>query len=168
MYKNWLTTKSKIDTRKFMTTLKLITLINAPIEKCFDVSRDIKIHELSTRKTNERAVGRKTNGLCELGDEITWRATHFGIHQQLTIKISKLNRPVFFEDVMLKGAFKSMRHEHHFRFINNVTEMTDIFFYQTPLGVFGRCFDELVLKKYMTKFLIARNLTIKEVCEKKI
>src|SRR6188768_3229856 len=115
-----------------MTTIKLTTIIDAPIDKCFDVSRDIKIHELSTKDTNERAVAGKTSGLCELNDQITWQATHFGIRQRLTVRITKFNRPIFFEDVMLKGAFKSMRHEHHFRQVGNKTEMTDVFEYETP------------------------------------
>ncbi len=150
-----------------MTTIKLFTKIKAPIDKCFDVSRDIKVHELSTKDTNEKAVAGKTSGLCEINDEITWQATHFGIRQHLTVKITKLNRPIFFEDVMLKGAFNSMRHEHHFKQINENTEMTDIFYYEVPFGFLGIWFDKLILEKYMTKFLLTRNQIIKEVSEKR-
>lgn len=149
-----------------MATIKLLTKIKAPIDKCFDVSRDIKVHELSTKYTNEKAVAGKTSGLCEINDEITWQATHFGIRQHLTIKITKLNRPIFFEDVMLKGAFNSMRHEHHFIQVNECTEMTDIFYYEVPFGFLGIWFDKLILEKYMTKFLLTRNQIIKEVSEK--
>jgi ligand-binding SRPBCC domain-containing protein len=149
-----------------MTTIKLSTIINAPIDKCFDISRDIAIHELSAKDTNESAIAGKTSGLCELDDEITWQATHFGIKQRLTVKITKLNRPIFFEDMMLKGAFKSMRHEHHFRSKGNATEMIDLFMYEVPFGILGKCFDKLILKKYMTRFLTARNQMIKELSEK--
>lgn len=149
-----------------MPTIKLVTIIQAPVDICFDASRDIKIHELSTKNTNERAIAGKTSGLCELNDEITWQARHFGIRQQLTVRITKFNRPIFFEDEMLKGAFKSMRHEHHFREISNGTEMIDIFNYEVPFGPIGKLFDRLVLRKYMTNFLATRNEVIKEVCEK--
>jgi len=149
-----------------MTTIKLVTIIKAPIDKCFDISQDIKIHELSTKDTNERAIAGKTSGLCELNDEITWQATHFGLRQRLTVQITKMKRPVFFEDIMLKGAFKSMRHEHHFKQIDNNTEITDIFIYEIPFGFFGKLFDKLILKKYMSNFLITRNQIIKEVSEK--
>lgn len=153
-------------TCKLMTTIKLSTIINAPIETCFDVSRDIKIHELSTQDTKERAIAGKTSGLCEENDEITWQAIHFGIKQRLTVKITKVNRPHFFEDTMLKGAFKSMRHEHHFRRVDDRTEMTDVFNYEVPFGFLGSWFDRLILKKYMTKFLTTRNQVIKDVSEK--
>ena len=148
-----------------MTTVKIVTKIKAPIDICFDVSRDIQIHERSAQDTNERVFAGKNSGLCELNDEITWQATHFGFRQKLTVKIMNVNRPVFFEDTMLKGAFKSMRHEHHFRQMDTDTEMIDIFIYEVPLGFLGNWFDKLILKKYMTKFLTIRNQTIKEVCE---
>jgi len=149
-----------------MTTIKLLTKIKAPIDICFDVSRDIKVHELSTKNTNERAVAGKTSGLCELNDEITWQATHFGVRQRLSVKITKVNKPVFFEDIMLKGAFNSMRHEHHFKQVDDCTEMIDFFNYKVPFGFLGNLFDKLLLKKYMTKFLTTRNQIIKEVSEK--
>jgi ligand-binding SRPBCC domain-containing protein len=149
-----------------MTTIQLTTIINAPIEKCFDVSRDVRVHELSTGNTNEKAIAGRTSGLCELNDEITWKATHFGIRQKLSVKITKMEPPLFFEDQMLKGAFKSMRHEHHFRSFGETTEMTDKFYYEVPLGFLGKCFDKLVLKKYMTRFLMVRNQVIKEHCER--
>lgn len=149
-----------------MTTLQLSTLIQASAERCFDVSRDIQIHERSTRQTNERAVAGRTAGLCELHDEITWEATHFGIRQRLTVRITQLQRPFFFEDIMIRGAFKSMRHEHHFKLLGPATEMTDIFQYEVPFGWAGAIFDRLILKKYMQKFLVQRNEVIRKVCEK--
>lgn len=151
-----------------MTTIKLLTQIKAPIDKCFDVARDIKIHELSTKDTNERAIAGKTSGICELNDEITWEATHFYIRQRLTVKITQLNQPTFFEDIMLKGAFKSMRHEHHFKQVDKDTEMTDIFIYEVPFGLLGHWFDQLILKTYMTKFLMTRNEIIREVSERDV
>lgn len=73
--------------------------------------------------------------------------------------------PYFFEDIMLKGAFKSMRHEHHFKNDNGHTIMDDIFEYEAPLGILGKAFDTLILKNYMTKLLVTRNNVIKEVAE---
>jgi ligand-binding SRPBCC domain-containing protein len=65
----------------------------------------------------------------------------------------------------LKGAFKSMRHEHHFRDADHKTEMTDVFMYEVPCGFVGNLVDRLILKKYMTRFLLTRNQVIKEVSE---
>ena len=69
--------------RSPMTTIKLLTEINSPIEKCFDLARDIDFHKLSTQKTKEKAVAGRTSGLCELGDKITWEATESNYNMDL-------------------------------------------------------------------------------------
>jgi ligand-binding SRPBCC domain-containing protein len=148
-----------------MTIIELTTHINAPADKCFDLSRDVKIHEQSTVRTNERAVAGRTEGLFELNDTVTWEATHFGIKQRLSVKITKMDRPYYFEDVMTKGAFKTMRHEHFFENSNGETIMKDLFRYEVPFGLFGKFFDHLILRRYMIKFLKIRNQLIKAVAE---
>ena len=148
-----------------MATIVLHTDINAPAQKCFDFSRAVEIHLQSTKHTNERVVEGRSTGHFELGDLVTWEARHFGIKQRLTVKITKMEAPHFFEDEMLKGAFKSMRHEHHFEEKDGKTVMKDIFCYETPFGFAGRLFDELVLERYMKRFLILRNSVIKEAAE---
>lgn len=148
-----------------MTTIYLVTELKADIRKCFDAARDIDIHKLSTKQTNEIAIAGRTSGLCELGDTITWEATHFGIKQQLSVEITKFNRPYFFEDKMLKGAFKSMQHEHHFQEKDGKTIMTDKFQYEVPYSIVGKFFNSIILKRYMIAFLRNRNQFIKSVVE---
>jgi ligand-binding SRPBCC domain-containing protein len=150
-----------------MTTIHLTTELNADIETCFDTSRDISIHLLSTKQTNEKVISGRTSGLCELGDKITWEARHFGLKQQLTVEITKLDRPYFFEDVMLKGAFKSMRHEHHFETNGDKTVMMDKFYYEVPFGILGNIFNKLILERYMTNFIKTRNGVLKSIVDKK-
>lgn len=149
-----------------MTTINLTTEIKAPIERCFDVSRDVELHQVSAEGTSERIVAGRTKGLCELNDEITWEAVHFGIRQRLSVKIVAMNRPYSFTDTMIKGAFKSMRHEHTFEEQNRMTFMKDIFMYEVPFGFIGKLFDMLVLKRYMTSFLVTRNAILKSYVEK--
>lgn len=151
-----------------MTLIKLTTYINSNIERCFDLSRDVDFHKLSVKETKEEAIDGRKTGLCELGDKITWEAIHFGIKQKLSVEISKFDKPNFFEDRMTKGIFKSMRHEHHFEESKNGILMTDLFFYEVPFGIIGQLVDKLILKKYMTRFLLQRNKILKEIAEKKI
>jgi ligand-binding SRPBCC domain-containing protein len=120
---------------------------------------------LSTKDTKEIAVGGRTSGLCEEGDTITWEATHFLIRQRLTVEITKMEKPVFFEDRMVKGAFKSMRHEHHFEQADSHTIMRDVFMYEVPYGIAGWIFDKVILRRYMTRFLRTRNEMIKRMAE---
>ncbi|RED52621.1 hypothetical protein [Cohnella lupini] len=72
-----------------MPTIQISLFIKAPIQVCFDLSRSIDLHMESISHTNERAVKGRTSGLIELGETVTWEATHFGIRQQLTSLATK-------------------------------------------------------------------------------
>ncbi len=158
---------NKIPTHTIMTTIKLTTIIDAPIERCFDLARSIDLHLRSTGKTQEKAIAGRTSGLIEQGETVTWEAVHFGVRQRLTSTIGEMKPPHFFSDEMVTGAFKSLYHEHHFEIKNGRTEMTDVFSYETPFGSLGRLFNVLVLKRYMTRFLKQRNAVIKSEAEAK-
>lgn len=148
-----------------MPKIELLTEINASIEKVFDLARSIDLHMESTKQTGEQAIAGKTRGLIELSETVTWRAKHFGIWQTLTSKITEFDQPNFFADEMVRGAFKSFRHEHHFIRVDNYTVIKDVFVFESPLGIMGRLFNGLVLTRYMTKLLEERNRVIKEAAE---
>ncbi len=149
-----------------MPVITLETKIKANKEVVFDLARSIDLHQLSTAKTKEEAIAGRTTGLMELGEEVTWRAKHFGIYQRLTSKMTELEKHDHFVDEMIKGIFKQFRHEHQFKQIGDETIMIDVFDYTSPLGPLGRMADNLFLKKYMTLFLKERNEVIKEYAEK--
>lgn len=149
-----------------MTKIELLTTINAPIERCFDTARNIDVHVESTKHTGEQAIAGRTSGLIELGETVTWRAKHFGIWQTLSSKVTELSYPSFFADEMVKGAFRSFRHEHYFNGDNRQTIMRDVFVFESPLGLLGKLANALFLTKYMTDLLMKRNLVIKKVAEK--
>ena len=148
-----------------MATILLTTLIHAPIERVFDLSRSIDAHQHSTATTSEVAVGGTTSGLIGLGEEVEWEARHFGVRQRLTSRITALSRPEHFQDVMVKGVFACMKHDHYFRRVDEGTEMKDVFEFQAPLGLLGRVAEKLFLTWYMRKFLITRNQILKHVAE---
>lgn len=149
-----------------MALITLQTFIRAAPEQCFDLSRDAGVHLLSTSHTQERVVAGRREGLFELHDEVTWEAVHLGIRQRLSTRITGFDRPYFFEDTMQQGAFKRMRHEHHFKKENGGTLMTDLFDYEVPMGFAGRIFDRIYLEKYMTRLLEKRNSMIRQLAEK--
>jgi ligand-binding SRPBCC domain-containing protein len=148
-----------------MATIELLTEIQAPIERCFDLSRSIDLHLVSTKHTGEQAIAGTTKGLISLNETVTWRANHFGIWQTLTSKVTEFDRPNYFVDEMVSGAFKSFRHEHHFSVNDNGTLMKDVFNFESPMGVLGKLFNRLILTRYMTHLLKHRNEVIKKVAE---
>ena len=149
-----------------MPIIKHKQLIKAPIEKCFDLARNVDIHMKTTSKTKEKAVGGVTTALMEEGDIVTFEAVHFGIKQRLTSKVVYMDRPNKFIDIMLKGAFKSFTHTHQFIEEKNGTLMIDVFEYSSPLGPLGVIADQLFLEKYMKEFISSRAKELKRIAEK--
>jgi ligand-binding SRPBCC domain-containing protein len=150
-----------------MPVIRLQTVINAPVEVVFDLSRSIDLHKISTAHTNEEAIAGKTSGLIGMGESVTWKAKHFGITQLLTSRITAFEKPHFFTDEMVTGAFARFKHEHIFAEADGVVIMTDVFDYTSPYGIFGRIADILFLKHYMTNLLTERNRIVKEYAEDK-
>jgi ligand-binding SRPBCC domain-containing protein len=148
-----------------MTTIRLQTPINAPIDICFDLARSIDLHLRSMKDSDEVAIAGRKTGLIQQGETVTWKARHFGIYLRMTVAIAAMSRPTYFHDFMLKGPFRVMRHDHHFDHANGVTRMEDIFVYDVPFGVLGKMADELFLRKYMTQLLVKRNAVIKQTAE---
>lgn len=148
-----------------MTVLRIETRIAAPVERCFDLSRSIDLHERSTAKTQERAVAGVTAGLIGDGEEVTWRARHFGVWQLFTSRITEYDRPRHFRDEMQRGAFAHFRHDHDFIERAGGTDMTDTLDFAAPLGVLGRLAEWALLARYLADFLAERNALIKRVAE---
>lgn len=140
--------------------------INASIEICFDLARNVEVHTQTTSYTKEKAIGGVTKGLLEEGDIVTWEAIHFGIKQRLTAKVIKMEKPNIFVDIMVKGAFHSFIHTHEFTEKDGGTLMIDNFEYKAPFGPIGRVTDKLFLEKYMKKFISSRALELKKIAEK--
>ncbi|WP_296317545.1 SRPBCC family protein [Winogradskyella sp. UBA3174] len=154
-----------------MPTLEIKTLIKADLKTCFDLSRNIDFHQESLEHSKEKAIAGKISGLIELGEWVTWEATHFGVKQNLTSKITEFKSPTYFVDELVSGAFKSFKHEHIFetsydnKFDVDYTIMTDRFTFKSPLGLLGKLADVLFLKRYMTNLLVTRNIVLKQKAE---
>ena len=148
-----------------MPRISIKTIVKADKKIVFDLSRSIDLHVISTAHTNERAIAGKTEGLINLNESVTWEAKHLGFKQHLTSKVTELESPNYFVDEMEKGAFKRFRHEHIFSDSSGWTIMQDEFDYTSPIGLLGKIADYLFLKKYMTRLLEKRNMTIKDFAE---
>lgn len=148
-----------------MQTIRVETWIAASVERCFDAARDLDLHVKSVAHTNERAVAGRTSGLIELHEEVTWRARHFGVTQHFTSRITKFDRPRYFQDAMQRGAFRSFVHDHYFETDGARTKMIDVLAFSAPFGILGRIAERLVLRRYLTRLLSMRAQVIKAAVE---
>jgi ligand-binding SRPBCC domain-containing protein len=151
-----------------MVALKELTLIHAPIARCFDLARSVEAHLAGNVHWGEAAVAEAgvTSGLLGPGQRVTWRARHFGIRHRLTSEITAMDRPAYFQDTMIAGPFRFMQHDHAFRTLpSGMTEMGDAFRFAAPLSVLGRLAEILVLRSYMQRLLRERNSILKRMAE---
>lgn len=148
-----------------MPTIHVTTVIHAPMDRVFDLSRSITLHKRSMQHVQEEAVRGRTNGLIEYDETVTWRAKHLGKMRELTTKITEMRKKEYFCDEMVKGDFTYMKHEHFFKEIENGTVTIDIMKFGTPYGRLGKWLERFFLQKYMTRLLVMRNNTIKEYAE---
>jgi ligand-binding SRPBCC domain-containing protein len=148
-----------------MPTIHLTTFIAAPADRVFDLARSIDLHKKSMSHCNEEAVAGTTMGLISLNESVTWKAKHLMKVRILKSQITAMDRPNSFTDEMRQGDFKSMKHQHHFKQIENGTLMIDILDFESPYGSIGRVFNSIYLTRYMQKLIEQRNQVIKEYAE---
>ena len=151
-----------------MVRLEELTLIQAPIERCFDLARSVEVHLAGNEHWGETAVALAgvTSGLIGMADRVTWRAKHFGVWQTLTSEITALEPPTYFQDIMIQGAFRFMMHDHFFRSLpSGQTEMKDVFCFAAPLPFLGRLAEIILLRRYMRALLHERNVVIQQIAE---
>ncbi len=148
-----------------MPSIHLTTFIAAPVERIFDLSRSIDLHKMSMSKHKEEAVAGTRFGLIELNETVTWKAKHLFKMRFLRTRITELKKPTLFTDVQEEGDFRSMKHEHHFKAVDNGTLLIDKFEFETPYGALGNGLNKVFLTGYMRRLLEERNSLIKTYAE---
>jgi ligand-binding SRPBCC domain-containing protein len=148
-----------------MPTIHLTTFIAAPVARVFDLARSIDMHKQSMTKHQEEAVAGTRFGLIEKNESVTWKAKHLFKTRFLRSEITEMKKPDMFVDQQVKGDFKMMRHEHHFKPCDNGTIMIDILEFEVPYGSFGRLVSKVYLAGYMKNLIEQRNKSIKEFAE---
>ena len=145
-----------------MVSLKSMTLVHAPLERCFRLSVSI---DLTMAATAQKAIAGVTKGLIGPGETVTWQGRHFGwkfTHESLI----EVWRPFsYFRDVMVSGAFKAYEHDHHFAVMDDGTRIRDEVRFIAPMGFAGRVAETMLLKKRIGAMIRARNALIKRVAE---
>ena len=142
------------------------TRIQAPIELCFDLARDVEAHAQSAAFSSEQVVkpGR-IEGLLVLGDLIAFEGRYFGISYRFAARITALDRPNRFVDEMIEGSFKWLRHVHEFEAGNGATLMRDTLDWEAPFGIIGRIADTLFLRRHLNWFVSTKQRALKIIVE---
>lgn len=147
-----------------MGRIHLVTDIQAPVARCFDLCRSVDVHLDSAGDTGERIVAGASTGLLSAGDTVTFEGRHFGVRLRLKSEIVQMDPPVSFTDRQVSGPFAEFEHRHHFEAANGGTRMHDEISLRCPLGVLGGLADP-VITAHLRRFIATRNQVIKRIAE---
>jgi ligand-binding SRPBCC domain-containing protein len=94
--------------------IEVVSVIDADPVKVFDLELDVDVHTDSMYASGESAMTSSGRRQLGLGDEVTFRARHFGLRWRMTSRVTAYERPRYFVDEQTRGPFRALRHEHYF------------------------------------------------------
>ncbi len=95
---------------------------------------------------------------------IEYRLKLFGILPQSWVtEITQVEDRRFFIDEQRFGPYRLWHHQHHFRSVENGTEMRDILHYRLPLGWIGKITHELLVRHQVNRIFNHREVALKSI-----
>jgi ligand-binding SRPBCC domain-containing protein len=125
----------------------VLTLLTPPSEKAC-VIQSAKISEVGSQAMVETRI---------LGPiKATWVAEH-----------TLYDPPYMFEDIQIKGPFRSWRHRHMVEAHSDGAILRDEIDYEPPLGFLGRLLAPILIQKRLQKLFDYRHEVTRRWCERK-
>lgn len=149
-----------------MSRVFTVTEIDCPIERCFDLARDVEVHAKSCAQIGERVLTTHKNSVLSSGEVVTFQANLLGRSWQMTAKITRFDPPHQFVDEMTSGPFRRFRHKHMFTQVpGGKVRMVDEIKYRCGYGPFGWLAERLVVDRTLKRVLETRGQYLKGVAE---
>ncbi|MCA2217146.1 SRPBCC family protein [Jidongwangia harbinensis] len=146
--------------------IEVVTFVQAASDVVFDLALDVDVHAASIPDSAETATTSTGRRRLALGDEVTFRARHFGLRWRMASRITVCERPYRFVDEQTRGPFRMLRHEHLFHTLRpGTTRMTDRMTVGAPLGPVGVVVTRLLLAPYLRRLLEERAAHLRRAAE---
>lgn len=148
-----------------MVTIRTVTWVDAPVERCFKLATSVDFQLASSKSQNIKAVAGVKSGQLEQGDTVTWEGRMFGLGQTHTSRI-EVSRPFhYIREVMVAGGFKLYEHERHFAAMDDGTRIKDEVRFSAHLGPLGKLVEMALLRRRVTALLEWKNEILKQAAE---
>ncbi|HEY2039966.1 MAG TPA: hypothetical protein VGG95_09900 [Edaphobacter sp.] len=140
-----------------MTTIRLTTWVNAPVERCFllATSRDF------SSSSHANGAHHTAQGSLSLGDRVDFKIGN----RSYVSQVDAIRPYNYFREVMFAGIFQHYEHEHHFARMDDGTRVRDEIRFTTRHGPVGRIFEMTLLRAALGKMLVSRNAELKRLAE---
>jgi ligand-binding SRPBCC domain-containing protein len=148
-----------------MPKIHLTSFIQAPVERVFNLSRNLVLRKKSLKAPAEQLLSSSAEHTIQQGETITFRARHFGKTREVTARITALSQPLHFTEEQVRGDLKSFRHEFHFKPAENGTILIDILEYEGPRDLLGSLASTFFLKRYLESMVRRQHQLLREYAE---
>ena len=148
-----------------MHQLKKIQDIPISINKAWEFfSEPENLAKINPSNMNFNILLRSDAGEMYPGMIITYKVSPlFNLKVNWVTEISQIKEHKYFIDNQIQGPYKIWHHEHHFKEIENGTEMRDVLFYEVKFGFIGQILHKLFIKKRIEEIFNYREVKIKEL-----
>ncbi len=137
-------------------------VIDAPIERCFQLSTSIDVVALTL---GMRPVEGKLSGMIGPDDQLLWRGWKFGLPQMHETLITGFQAPRFFQDTMGRGRFATFQHDHHFLETQGGTLLEDELRFSMPFWLAGELVGQALMVPHIKGLLRRRFALLKQLAE---
>lgn len=148
-----------------MYQLKKIQNIPISLVEAWDFfSQPDNLGKITPPYMNFKILSRSDAGEMYPGMIITYRLSPlFNFTVKWATEITQIKEHRYFIDNQIQGPYKIWHHEHHFKEINNGTEMRDVLFYDVPFGFIGQILHKIFIQKRVQEIFDFRETKIKEL-----
>jgi ligand-binding SRPBCC domain-containing protein len=148
-----------------MYQLKITQNIPISLIEAWDFfSQPDNLGKITPQYMNFNILSRSDAGEMYPGMIITYRLSPlFNFTVKWATEITQIKEHRYFIDNQIQGPYKIWHHEHHFKEINNGTEMRDILFYDVPFGFIGQILHKIFIRKRVQEIFDFRETKIKEL-----
>jgi ligand-binding SRPBCC domain-containing protein len=139
--------------------------INAPIERCFLLSTNLKF---VTQLFNMRLVAKRSSrasGTILGGDRLLWRGWKFGLPQTYESVITGFERPGFFQNTVEGGRFQRLQIDHYLSEVDGHTLLIDKLRFSPPLVWPGKIVARRLVVPHLSGLLRKRLVLLKLLAE---
>ena len=143
-------------------TLRESALVHALVERCFALTAAVALVE---EDLGMKPVSGRTAGLVQAGDLVRWEGWQLGMKHFHVSRISSYNKPVFLQDTMEAGRFRTFQHDHHLSETPSGTLLQDELRFSLPFGSVGRLVARFVMVPHIRKLLRNRFARITRLAE---
>lgn len=148
-----------------MANIHLTTFIAAPVDRVFDLSRHLAIYKNLFQNKKLHFTSGAGGYLLNKDETVSIVGKVAGKTRMTMLKVAGIEKPVSFKEEQVKGDLQLLRHEHHFKQIENGTIVIDMLEYDLPKDLPGKMMGRMYLRKSLEELVKKKNELIKSYAE---